>query len=453
MKTPIGPHLTGLKTEMDPSGNNDSKPVLILVHNEPERGSFFRLLRLGLAISQTGRKVTMVVSSTHQKFRSKPLSWDRQWLGCDRPDNFLLLESPNWTLAHDRQEGWSVVDLGYRFRLALSRRWEWIIIGSHKPSCLLPGIAGTLLSGRLAYDWVDWWSGQDGIFHGLVLRSETFLALPRPIRYWRRLGFFFESWLEWLAPRISEKTILISRELLHHPGGKSLGEKNPIIPSGAPLDEITPLDKCLCRGRFPQLAGTDASSVIIGYMAGFHGAQTLLLNALLYCRQQGLSVLLAVIGAPLDHLSPEHTKGLQGCLVHLGRLPYRDVPLFLGACDLLALPLTTADYDRGRYPQKLGDYLASGRPTLATSVGITAELYRRAELDSLISAPDSTSYGALLATWSAQSENWDDAGTVCRRAAVKHWNWEDRVQEYLRVLGIDYESFSPQPSLPEKPES
>src|SRR5207247_1029074 len=65
-----------------------------------------------------------------------------------------------------------------------------------------------------------------------------------------------------------------------------------------------------------------------------------------------------------------------GASVHeYGPRPFAEVPTFLGAADVLLLPMSDNLMNRARGPIKLGDYLASGRATLANPVGDLVEVF------------------------------------------------------------------------------
>ena len=51
---------------------------------------------------------------------------------------------------------------------------------------------------------------------------------------------------------------------------------------------------------------------------------------------------------------------------YLGDAQYNE---YLAACDIFWLPLCDTNANRGRLPLKLHDYMAAGRPTIATAVG------------------------------------------------------------------------------------
>jgi glycosyltransferase involved in cell wall biosynthesis len=52
-----------------------------------------------------------------------------------------------------------------------------------------------------------------------------------------------------------------------------------------------------------------------------------------------------------------------------GPLAYDQINPYLSACDVCWLPLCDSGANRGRFPFKLGDYMAVGKPVVATAVG------------------------------------------------------------------------------------
>ena len=57
-----------------------------------------------------------------------------------------------------------------------------------------------------------------------------------------------------------------------------------------------------------------------------------------------------------------------------GRVSDEDLPRYLAACDVLALPLEDNLTNRGRWPHKLGDMIAAQRPVIVSRGGEFPEL-------------------------------------------------------------------------------
>jgi glycosyltransferase involved in cell wall biosynthesis len=373
------------------------------------------MLHFAHALEDGGHPVTLLLSATHAKYRTRRRKADKGAV--------QIVETPHWTLFNDRQDGWGLLDWMWRVTWVLRRRPAIVVMASHKPSCLLPALIARLLGAKILYDWVDWWSGPGGIYKAIVLSSDQFQSMAMPIRLWRRLTFFLDQAFEWFAPRMAHQTVLITRDLADHPFAPPYLQDSPVVISGAPLSEILPGNKPLARRAIrPSLPASD-NEIWYGYMAGFHGAEQLLLDALTIVANQGHPFRLIVAGAPLSKMSPKHSKALSGRIEHLGRIPFEKVGQFLAACDLLLLPLTPADHDRGRYPHKLGDYLAAGRPTLLTRVGEAARRMEFAGLGDMISEPNPEAFAQLIVGWQIRPNDWPEANSRVRKAAESYWDW------------------------------
>jgi glycosyltransferase involved in cell wall biosynthesis len=75
-----------------------------------------------------------------------------------------------------------------------------------------------------------------------------------------------------------------------------------------------------------------------------------------------------------------------GAVRRTGPIAYDKINCYLSACDICWLPLRDSGANRGRYPLKINDYMAVGKPVVATDVGDVADLIRRGEFGLL--APD-----------------------------------------------------------------
>ncbi|MGH8168813.1 MAG: glycosyltransferase, partial [Woeseiaceae bacterium] len=140
------------------------------------------------------------------------------------------------------------------------------------------------------------------------------------------------------------------------------------------------------RSRF----GLDAEARYIGYLGN------------IYQRDADL------LFETLNRLEVENTKllmvGDPGCDVPstvkdrvtiTGRVPYDDMLDYLSACDVLALPLSDTIANRGRWPSKVNEYVAVGRPTVACDVGDVADLLRDNDIGLLV-APDPAEFASKI---------------------------------------------------------
>ena len=113
------------------------------------------------------------------------------------------------------------------------------------------------------------------------------------------------------------------------------------------------------------------------------------------------------------------------------------IPLYLAAADVLVMPYTTAMTTRGgtvatdfTSPIKLFEYMASGRPIVATSLPSVMELLRDGE-NAVLVPPDSE-----VALYEGLSRVLRDGALAARIASgaladVRGYTWEERVKKVL----------------------
>ena len=74
-----------------------------------------------------------------------------------------------------------------------------------------------------------------------------------------------------------------------------------------------------------------------------------------------------------------------------GRVPFGVMLDHLSACDVLVLPMTDSVANRGRWPSKINEYVAVGRPTVVCDVGDVADLVRDHDIGSVVQ-PDADDF-------------------------------------------------------------
>ena len=95
----------------------------------------------------------------------------------------------------------------------------------------------------------------------------------------------------------------------------------------------------------------------------------------------------------------------------------------LAAADVLLLPLTNVALNRARYPHKLSDYVAAGRPLVACDVGETGRLLRRYGFGQL-SAATPEAFADAMAHVAAEPARWPSLGAETRAAAEAYFDWD-----------------------------
>jgi glycosyltransferase involved in cell wall biosynthesis len=123
-----------------------------------------------------------------------------------------------------------------------------------------------------------------------------------------------------------------------------------------------------------------------------------------------------------------------GDRVHFhGQISYRDVPAFIAACDVLVAPLLPKpNGDSGYSPLKLYEYLASGRPVVASRLeGL--EVIEREALGRLVTPADPAALaGAVVEVLTDHGRA--EMGARARRVAVAEFGWDRAAARTIEIL-------------------
>ena len=391
--------------------------VLVLNHNLPERGTWFRALRTAEAFAARGARVTMVCTG--------PGRWRLRagWRG-----NVQMLQAPHWSPVYGPDSGWS--PLGAAARLGLSLRgWDAVMSFSHKPVDQLPArLSRSLCGARWACDWCDLW-GEDGL--NALQRAQRGPAASLHDRASDACDSI-DARLEQAAARDCDVLTVISTDLARRAAALGRDERRALLyPSGADLDGIRPLDRARCR----RALGLEEGRFLVGYVSSWHPDEGLLLRALSRACAQAPALQLLAAGAPVAASDAElRALGLRGRVTHLGRLPYRRLSMMLGACDAAVLPLEDTAFNRSRWPNKICDYLAAGRAIVAGEVGDVARLM--AEGVGWGASPNAEALAAALLEAASNPAEAHRRGAAARAHAQEHRRWERLAQPvWDRLLG------------------
>jgi starch synthase len=102
------------------------------------------------------------------------------------------------------------------------------------------------------------------------------------------------------------------------------------------------------------------------------------------------------------------------------------VPRLLHECDAAAAPYPQPEPGQDHYfsPLKVYEYLASGMPVIATSVGQIPSIIEQERTGLLVPAGDPAAFAAALNRLAADAALRERLGTQARAAAVEHHSWD-----------------------------
>jgi glycosyltransferase involved in cell wall biosynthesis len=339
--------------------------ILFVVHNQTRKGgAYYRGVNLGAPLARRGHDVTLM--SIHATAR---------WSVVERElDGLKLVETPDLLWGVGRT-GWDPWDTFRRTLWIRRRKFDVIHTVDTRPAVSLPAWLGRKASGAAwVADWTDWWGrgGATSEREGLAVR-----LLVGPLEQ------YFEE-----KPRPhADGTVVISHALGCR--AQSLGiVTNGILylPPGADPGSLRDTSKTAARTK----CGLDPGGPYIGYLGNIYQRDADLLFEALR-RLKAANARLIMVGDPGCTVPGD----LQRRVTITNRLPFEKMLDYLSACDVLALPLSDTIANRGRWPSKVNEYVAVGRPTVACDVGDVAGLLRDNEIGLLV-PPDPVEFAARL---------------------------------------------------------
>ncbi len=194
------------------------------------------------------------------------------------------------------------------------------------------------------------------------------------------------------------------------------------LPSGAPTDAIVPMDKAECRARLG--LEINSGTVAIVYVANYHHDERFVLRSVRAARERVGDSHFRIFAVSPPFTAGSLSKHEVADVVHeVGRRPFSEMSSWLGAGDLVLLPYPDTVFNRSRWPNKIGDYLAAGRPTVTNRTGDFIPLFQNHEIGI---AADNTpeAYGGAIAEAVLARNRWGIWGTTARKLAEGELSWE-----------------------------
>lgn len=386
--------------------------ITILTSGHKEYQGFNTCLNVGRAFAGRGHEVTAIL-----RHLGSPVRVNRY-----ARDGVRFIETP-MPLAYTWHAGdWGLLSLLHRLGHFGIRRPDAVLYWEAMPDVAVPFYFSRLIRGVKVQIsiWADVLSG-DGL---LRPRAGTRRAWTIPV------NSFFERSLK----RLSDGVIPFTDVLYDRAREWGIREDRLLRGRfGADESIITPADRATAKDAL----GIPAGSPVLGFM-GFGPSQELI-HGLMDPFQ---AVLRRFPNAHLLLICPKDAwyKGNEEFVSHLRQiqnLPYGKLSGVLSAADILLLPFPPGSTgNEGRWPGKMGEYLATGRPTVTCDVGEMSRLFRAEEIG-LLSKPDMSDFADRIMDLLDDPERAERMGRRARRLAETTYSWSgfiQRTETFIRDL-------------------
>ena len=323
-----------------------------------------------------------------------------------------VMYSPPWLSRLSCRGGFGLGDFVYRTKIILSGKFDIIhsMAGGHRPIQMFPAMVGRIFTNaKLIDEWWEWIGGE-GI-------ASTRLSGVQRVVGW------YDTFFELRGKKPYHGVIAITSELKNRLSGK----KNCLVLHGATERNLF---EAYAVEEAREAVHLDLSDFIIG-MSNLslddHDDNYPFLCAMQKAMQENSKLKLLVTGPEGYIESVVKPMFPQEQVISLGWLSLEDYNRYLSACNAFALPLPPSPRNRGRWPNKIGDYICLQRPVITNPTGDVKVLLENYPVGLLVRA-DSESY--LQAIW--EVDNLKSSVDVFQSALENIPDFDSRVRRILK---------------------
>lgn len=370
--------------------------ILFLNHNIKGRGTYIRCFQFAKHLVRFGHSVAILTSAPKYTLTPKR----------DFTDGVEINYMPDFFPVRLRNGGLGIFDTLMRCLFLLNRSFDIVENFDHRPAVLYPAIFSKYIKKTpLISEWTDL-HGTGGSMNN---RPPIIQKLIRP----------YEDFSEKKSKKLAEKLVVISQGLKERALDLGIPKSKIVhIPGGSDIENIVPRPKNEIRKNF----GLPADKKIIAYTAGTHYDIDLFLNAIYLIQEQRQDVLLVTTGSVYGDQIKRRLYDPRR-VIEFGFLPYEKYAALLPAVDAFIFPFANSSLNRGRWPNKMGDYMAAGRPTISNRTGDLIALFEKHHIGLLASdSPQDLAQKTLKLLTNEQLML--ELGYNARATAETHFDWK-----------------------------
>ncbi len=364
--------------------------IALLVHHPLDSGGdVARALALGRELGRRGHLVSLLCEFPRRIYRSA--------------SRIEVVRGPRFQPGLLRDRGLHPISVFWRWRWLSRRSIEVVHTFGVRPTVVMPAALAQRAGVRWVADWSDYW-GPAGI-----------AAERGPVDRWT-MGAL-DGWLERSSRLWADGLTVVSGFLAELAQDWGAARSNVLrIGGGADVVGIRPLDKREARRDLglepdrPVVVYSGRSRFDLQLVGKIHGE----------LRDRRPAVQLFLLGgAGAADLGLESTDGI----IELGFLAQESMAQAIACADVTLLPLPDAPFNRARFPNRLGDYLAAARPVVTNPTGDAGRLVHDEGVGVAVSE-DPAAMAAAVVTLLDDPERAREMGARGRRVAEEKMSWD-----------------------------
>ena len=384
--------------------------ICLLNHNQIGQGTYYRCYHFGKALVNLGHSVTLLTTSRKYFFKQR--------VTVDKGVN--IIEFPDFFRGRLRN-GFCVWNAFQRALFLYRKNFDIIHAFDCRPVVILPALS---LKYRkkipLIIDWADWW-GRGGTTEE---RSGHLFA-----KSFGRIEQFFEEYFRQFA---NYSTVICTALKQRLEGLGYDGDRITVIPQGSRVEVIKPLSIEFCRKKL----SLDKNVNIVGHLGTlFNNDAKLLFDAMKYVQDENCNTKLLLIGRHKLKLSAFNYG--HNLLIESGEIDEDEIQYYLGACDILVLPMKKTIANNGRWPSKINDYLCAERAIISTPISDIGTIFNDNEIG-VLAEDNPDTFGEAILNILDDKEKQKLLAKRARKYAETELTWKELTRQleniYLRAL-------------------
>ena len=387
--------------------------IIFLLSHLRNSATYVRAANLATQLAARGNEVTLVAPSPDSHFRSVSSA----------TSGVTLVETPcfghyplgGFTTRLYLDPGGGPLDTAARLKMLLSDRYDIVQLFDHSPNVALPFyLLRNRIRARFVSDWCDIYHCDGGLRDHNCFRLDPLYRLAgSPFRAYSR---FVEHDLR----RKVDAVAAISTGLRDYAVASGVSpDRVFLLEGGADVDGIKPLSRNAARLRL----GMPAQGKIVGFLGTFQRDLDIVIRSFVLIRQAVPDVRLLVIGSPHEETRRRvREEGLSDAYIEAGRCSDDMLSWYLAAANVFALPLRDNPANATRWPNKIGEYMAAGRPTVVNNVGDIADVVKKYKIG-LVADQGAIPFAAQLARLLLDEPLAEEMGKNAREAACTRYSW------------------------------
>lgn len=387
--------------------------ILFLLSALRDSATYVRAYHLARQLAARGHELTLVAVSPQ-----------RSMTGCSVAEGGVtIMETPNLgyyplgrlTTRLYLEPGAGPADILARLKLLLSDRYDIVQLFDHSPNVALPFyLLRNRIRARFVSDWCD-------IYHcpGGLRDHNSFRLDP----LYRIAGSPFRAYSRFVEHDLRRKVhgvTAISKGLRDYAVDRGVSpDRVFVLEGGADVEGIRPLSRSAARLRL----GLPAHGKIVGFLGTFQRDLDIVIRSFVLVRKVVPEARLLVIGSPHEETRRRiREEGLSDVYIEAGRCSDELLPWYLSAANVFALPLRDNLANATRWPNKIGEYMAAGRPTVVNDVGDIAEAVRQYRIG-LTADQGAIPFAMQIIRLLHDEPLAEELGRNAREAACTRYSW------------------------------